>query len=150
MTNSNKGECMVIVGISETKDGAINHQNAFSKSYIEYNNLFIVGVEEEAKHIKETREFIEEYKSKVANTNSTSAKGKNVNDKTSNTSNATGSVNTDNNKSKKVKSNKPKVNPVKNKNKNMITSWRQKDDNSGETKRQHDSITELYKEKNKR
>ena len=109
----------------------------------------IKNIEEEAKHIKETREFIEEYKSKVANTNSTSAKGKNVNDKTSNTSNATGSVNTDNNKSKKVKSNKPKVNPVKNKNKNMITSWRQKDDNSGETNRQHDTITELYKEKNK-
>lgn len=109
----------------------------------------IKNIEDEAKHIKETREFIEEYKSKVANTNSTSAKGKNVNDKTSNTSNATGSVNTDNNKSKKVKSNKPKVNPVKNKNKNMITSWRQKDDNSGETNRQHDSITELYKEKNK-
>lgn len=261
----------------------------------------IKNIEEEAKHIKETREFIEEYKSKVANTNSTSAKGKNVNDKTSNTSNATGSVNTDNNKSKKVENessntsttgsnisfknvptnaitlddksriekesglkftlhpntstrekiaslsaintsgnrfkaktnakylfiahgtgkanseswmvqgtdikvfdyvannfpkgenifvtccgvdvkgefsnlvgweiiagerngkrftgiydtdsavvdNKPKVNPVKNKNKNMITSWRQKADNSGETNRQHDSITELYKEKNK-
>lgn len=115
----------------------------------EKSGTLIKNIEEEAKHIKETREFIEEYKSKVANTNSTSAKGKNVNDKTSNTSNATGSVNTDNNKSKKVKSNKPKVNPVKNKNKNMITSWRQKDDNSGETNRQHDSITELYKEKNK-
>jgi hypothetical protein len=50
MTNSNKGECMVIVGISETKDGAINHQTAFSKSYIEYNDLFIVGIEDEAKH----------------------------------------------------------------------------------------------------
>lgn len=260
----------------------------------------IKNIEDEAKHIKETREFIEDYKSKVANTKSTSAKGKNVNDKTSNTSNATGSVNTDNNKSKKVEDkssstnassnisfknvpttaitlddksriekesglkftlhpntstrdkiaslsaintsgnrfkaktnakylfiahgtgkanseswmvqgtnikvfdyvannfpkgenifvtccgvdvkgefsnlvgweiiagerigkrftgiydavntvvdNKPKVNPVKNKNKNMITSWRQKDDNSGETNRQHDSITELYKEKNK-
>lgn len=109
----------------------------------------IKSIEEEAKHIKETREFIEEYKAKVANTKSTSAKGKNVNDKTSNTSNATDSVDTNNNKSKKVESNNPKVNPVKNKNKNMITSWRQKDDNSGETNRQHDSITELYKEKNK-
>ena len=59
----------------------------------------IKNIEDEAKHIKETREFIEEYKSKVANTNSTSAKGKNVNDKTSNTSNAADSVNTDNNKS---------------------------------------------------
>lgn len=113
------------------------------------SGTLIKNIEEEAKHITETKEFIKEYKSKVANTNSTSAKGKNVNDKTSNTSNATGSVNTDNNKSKKVKSNKPKVNPVKNKNKNMITSWRQKADNSGETNRQHDSITELYKEKNK-
>lgn len=109
----------------------------------------IKNIEDEAKHIKETREFIEEYKAKVTNTNSTSTKGKNVNDKTSNNSNATDSVSTDNNKSKKVKSNKPKVNPVKNKNKNMITSWRQKDDNSGETNRQHESITELYKEKNK-
>lgn len=106
----------------------------------------IKNIEDEANHIKETREFIEEYKSKVANTNSTSAKGKNNNDKTSDNSN---SVNTDNNKSKKVKSNKPKVNPVKNKNKNMITSWIQKNDNSGETNRQHDSITELYEEKNK-
>lgn len=109
----------------------------------------IKSIEEEAKHIKETREFIEDYKSKVANTNSTSAKGKNVNDKTSNTSNATGSVNTDNNKSKKVEDNKPKVNPVKNKNKNMITSWKQKKNNTGETNVQHDSITELYEEKNK-
>lgn len=115
----------------------------------EKSGTLIKNIEEEAKHIKETREFIEEYKSKVANTNSTSAKGKNVNDKTSNTSNATGSVDTDNNKSKKVKSNKPKVNPVKNKNKNMITSWRQKDDNSGETNRTHESVIELYKEKNK-
>lgn len=109
----------------------------------------IKNIEEEANHIKETREFIEEYKAKVANTNSTSTKGKNNNDKTSNTSNATASNSTNSNGSKKVKSNKPKVNPVKNKNKNMITSWKQKADNSGETNRIHKPIIELQREKNK-
>ena len=115
----------------------------------EKSGRLIKNIEDEANHIKETREFIEEYKAKVANNNSTSTKGKNNNGKTGNNSNATGSTNTDSNKSKKVKSNKPKVNPVKNKNKNMITSWRQKADNSGETNRLHDSVIELYVEKNK-
>lgn len=109
----------------------------------------IKNIEEEANHIKETREFIEEYKAKVANNDSTSTKGKNNNDKTSNTSNATASNSTNSNGSKKVKSNKPKVNPVKNKNKNMITSWKQKADNSGETNRIHKPIIELQREKNK-
>lgn len=115
----------------------------------EKSGRLIKTIEDEANHIKETREFIEEYKAKVANSDSTSAKGKNVNGKTSNNSNATGSTNTDSNKSKKIKSNKPKVNPVKNKNKNMITSWKQKKNNTGETNVQHDSITELHEEKNK-
>ncbi|MEQ1137786.1 GmrSD restriction endonuclease domain-containing protein [Acinetobacter seifertii] len=79
MTNSNKGECMVIVGISETKDGAINHQNTFSKSYIEYNNLFIVGVEEEAKHIyKSLDNYLKAIKDYIENSDKISQSFKNT------------------------------------------------------------------------
>lgn len=79
MTNSNKGECMVIVGISETKDGAINHQNAFSKSYIEYNNLFIVGVEEEAKHTyKSLDNYLKAIKDYIENSDKISQSFKNT------------------------------------------------------------------------
>ena len=79
MTNSNKGECMVIVGISETKDGAINHQNTFSKSYIEYNDLFIVGVEEEAKHIyKSLDNYLKAIKDYIENSDKISQSFKNT------------------------------------------------------------------------
>lgn len=51
MTNSHEGECMVIVGVAESEEGARNHQAAYSKSYIKYADRFIVGINDEAEHI---------------------------------------------------------------------------------------------------
>ncbi|MFM5080722.1 DUF262 domain-containing protein [Aeromonas veronii] len=51
MTNSHKGECMIIVGVAESEEGAKNHKNAYGKSYIKYADRFIVGINDEANHV---------------------------------------------------------------------------------------------------
>lgn len=51
MTNSTNGECVVIVGVAESEEGAKAHQIAFNKSYIKYSKVFIVGIEDEANYL---------------------------------------------------------------------------------------------------
>lgn len=51
MTNSIGGECTVIVGVAENESDAKEHESKYSRSYIRYNDKFIVGIQAEANYL---------------------------------------------------------------------------------------------------
>ncbi|EBG1153145.1 DUF262 domain-containing protein, partial [Salmonella enterica] len=66
MTNSISGECTVIVGVAESESDAKDHEMKFRRSYIKYNNKFIVGIDSEAdflhggieQYLKQLKDYI--------------------------------------------------------------------------------------------
>ncbi|HBT6081968.1 MULTISPECIES: GmrSD restriction endonuclease domain-containing protein [Klebsiella] len=66
MTNSISGECTVIVGVAESESDAKDHEMKFKRSYIKYNNKFIVGIDSEAdflhggieQYLKQLKDYI--------------------------------------------------------------------------------------------
>ena len=59
MTNTSDGECHIVIGVCESKEGAESHKSVYGSEYATYSNFYIVGINDEAdKHYS----CIESYK----------------------------------------------------------------------------------------
>lgn len=65
MTNTNIGECMILVGIAENEADAIAHKKQFSKDFIKYGEKYIVGIEDEAKQLYPNNRALDDYLKKI-------------------------------------------------------------------------------------